>query len=123
MFYYRIKTGSIYQNETWLGTGYSGKGKTLPEGRNNPDMITRKGMGPIPPGEYEIGIPYSHENLGPCVMNLDPLLGTVTFGRSLFRIHGNNAINDASHGCIILGPAIREKIAKSGDKYLTVSIE
>jgi hypothetical protein len=53
-------------------------------------------------------------------MNLDPVDGTNTFGRSLFRIHGDNARHDASEGCIILGPSIRKLIAASGDHDLEV---
>jgi hypothetical protein len=54
-------------------------------------------------------------------MNLDPESGTEPFGRSLFRIHGDNASHDASHGCIILGPLVRRRIAESGDTELTVT--
>jgi hypothetical protein len=55
-------------------------------------------------------------------MHLDPLPGTSTFGRSLFRIHGNNAVNDASHGCVILGPFIRRAIADSDDTDFEVVV-
>ena len=53
-------------------------------------------------------------------MNLGPMLGTDTFGRALFRIHGDNNSHNASEGCIILGPAIRQMIAGSGDTMMTV---
>jgi hypothetical protein len=35
-------------------------------------------------------------------------------------IHGNNAQNNASQGCIILGPDIRQQISASGDHVLAV---
>ena len=35
-------------------------------------------------------------------------------------IHGNNVQNNASQGCIIFGPAIRQQIAASGDHVLVV---
>ncbi len=100
------------------GHGYSGFGP----GRDNPAMEGVPGVGPIPRGHYTIGPVYKHEHLGPIVMNLDPMPGTNTFGRSLFRIHGNNATNDASHGCIILGPDLRKAIADSKDTTLVVTL-
>ena len=54
-------------------------------------------------------------------MHLDPINGTDTHGRSAFRIHGNNIDNDASHGCVILGPAIRHLIASGVDRTLVVT--
>jgi hypothetical protein len=53
-------------------------------------------------------------------MNLTPQPDTDTFGRNLFRIHGNNAANDASHGCAIAGPDIRNQINNSSDHILQV---
>ena len=47
-----------------------------------------------------------------------------SFGRSLFRIHGEKTPPKvpgfASEGCIILGPVIRTKIIQSTDKTLEV---
>lgn len=116
MWTYRQTDGELLRDGAFEGTGYSGTG----DGRNNPDAQTTPDVGPIPQGEYSIGAAYDHPQLGPCVMNLDPKLGTDTFGRSLFRIHGDNARHDASHGCVILGPAIRHLIRDSGDSDLTV---
>jgi hypothetical protein len=53
------------------------------------------------------------------VILLEPV-GHNALGRSLFRIHGDNAQNDASHGCVILPRNIRELIWNSGDRALTV---
>jgi Tlde1 domain len=99
--------------------GYSGTGA----GRNNPAMQAVANVGPIPQGVYEIGLPYYDGHLGPKVMALTPQPGTETFGRSLFRIHGNNAVNDASHGCIILPPWIRDQIGAlpDADRFVTVT--
>jgi len=113
---YRQHDGLLTHGQTFVGTGYSGHG----EGKNNPAMQGVQKVGPIPVGRYKIGPAYAHPKLGPCVMNLDAMEGTNTLGRSLFRIHGNNAQNDASHGCIILGPAIRRSIADSGEHTLEV---
>ena len=52
-------------------------------------------------------------------MNLDPV-GHNAHGRTHFRIHGNNASNDASEGCIVLPPAVRRLIAGSADNRLEV---
>ncbi len=125
MWEYHISTGTLLLKDSagamFIGTGYSGAGKTLEEGRNNVAMISVHEKGPCPIGSYTIGLPYHHDKLGPITMNLTPTESTNTFGRSAFRIHGDNARNDASHGCIILGPDIRRRIGASGDKFLTVT--
>ena len=113
---YDIETGEIAHDGLRLGTGYSGTG----DGRNNRTADWVPDVGPIPPGRYTIGTAYEHPHLGPVVMNLDPEPDTNTFGRSLFRIHGDNTSHDASHGCIILNPACRRAIAASADRVLEV---
>ena len=117
MWTYNQKDGEIARDGQFEGTGYSGAG----DGRNNPALESVPNMGPIPRGLYRIGPARTSTTLGPVVMNLDPAPGTETFGRDLFRIHGDNARHDASHGCIILGPSIRREIAASGDADLTVT--
>ncbi len=52
-------------------------------------------------------------------MSLAPV-GHNALGRTGFMIHANNAQNNASQGCIVLGPALRQQIANSGDTQLTV---
>lgn len=114
---YKQSNGELSWDGEFEGTGYSG----ADTGRNNPAMQDVVDAGPIPQGSYKIGSAYDDiGKLGPCVMALDPLPGTETFGRTLFRIHGDNINHDASHGCIILGPAIRRKIASSADRDLVV---
>jgi hypothetical protein len=96
--------------------GYSGYGTGL----NNPAMQSVQSQqhgdpaGPIPQGLYSIGPPHRSPNTGPGTMNLTPLPGTNTFGRTLLRIHGDNGAhnNTASTGCIIEGPDVRKKIAQ-----------
>jgi hypothetical protein len=123
MWQYQISTGELLNNAgNFIGTGYSGVGLSFADGRNNPTMVSDPDVGPIPPGFYQIGLPYQHPTEGPCVMNLTPIDGTNDFGRSAFHIHGNNVINNASKGCIILGPSIRQAIANSGDNELKVII-
>lgn len=114
---YSQASGELTHDGTFEGTGYSGTGP----GRNNPIMQAVENVGPIPQGTYQIGPSYDDPHLGPCVMHLDPINGTDTHGRSAFRIHGNNIDNDASHGCVILGPAIRHLIASGVDRTLVVT--
>lgn len=115
MWSYDQLDGVIYHDGRFVAQGYSGSG----EGRNNPSKEAVPGVGPIPRGKYKIGKSYKHKDLGPIVMNLDPV-GHDALGRSLFRIHGDNLTHTASHGCIILQRPIREEIAQSGDTELTV---
>jgi len=117
MWTYAQKTGVLARDGIAQGHGYSGAGGA----RNNPDAQRVKGEGPIPAGHYRIGPAYTHPRLGPLTMNLAPEPGTETFGRALFRIHGDNQTHDASHGCIVLSRPLRERIAQSGDIFLTVN--
>lgn len=103
-------------DSTNVGTGYAGHG----DGRNNPAMQDVPNVGPIPQGTYNIGPGHYSPNTGPNTMNLTPDPGTDTFGRDLFRIHGNNSTNDASHGCVIANPNIRNQINNSSDRVLRV---
>ena len=116
MWEYHQGTGTLLHDGKFEGSGYSGTGT----GRNNPAAQAEQAVGPIPQGHYKIGGAYQHPHLGPCVMNLDPAPDTDTLGRGDFRIHGNNQANDASHGCIILGPVQRRFIAESDDRVLNV---
>ena len=98
--------------------GYSGRG----EGLNNPAMQDKRATGPIPRGVWRIGKPRNSVRTGPFVMDLTPLPGTQTFGRSAFQIHGDNRLANftASSGCIILRREVRERIAASGVNLLRV---
>lgn len=117
---YSQSTGQLRHNGQLIGTGYSGAGLTSATGRNNSGMQNVANQGPIPQGQWKIGPAYTHPNKGPTVMKLTPV-SVNTFGRSLFLIHGNNSSNNASQGCIIMGPSIRQQVANSGDTALTVT--
>lgn len=112
---YTQSTGELRLGADLRGIGYSGFG----HGRNNSAFEAEEGVGPIPRGRYYIGPSYYHPHLGPCVMNLDPIAHTA-LGRTLFRIHGDNKTHDASHGCVILGPAVRQEISLSPTRELWV---
>lgn len=121
MWTYRITDGVMTSAAGELVfRGYSGAGHTAAEGRNNPAMQAVPNHGPIPAGRYRIGAPRDSSNTGPLTLDLTPYADTRTYGRDLFRIHGNNARDDASHGCIILPPDARRCIADSGDRELEV---
>lgn len=113
---YEQSTGQLLHRVTdvvaWANVwkGYSGHGV----GVNNPEYESEPNVGPIPLGRYRIGLPYHHPKLGPVTMNLDPLPGTNTLGRSAFRVHGDDkdpAINSGSRGCVVLPRPVREQIA------------
>ena len=98
--------------------GYSGAGR----GKNNPAMQAAVGTGPIPQGRWTIAERHDSPNTGPCTLMLLPEPGTATFGRSEFRIHGDNIAHPgtASHGCIVLPRTVRDAIWASGDRALEV---
>lgn len=116
---YSQSTGDIRHNGVSIGTGYSGAGTIAASGRNNASMQDIPFQGPIPAGQYRIGAAYHHPEKGTNSMNLTPV-GHGARGRNDFMIHGNDVQNNASQGCIILGPAIRQRIASSNDPILVV---
>jgi len=118
MYTYKQATGQFFDPEGMsMGNGYSGTGN----GRNIPSMQNIPNVGPIPKGVYYIDKAFDQiPGKGPCVMHLWPIRNTNDYGRSGFMIHGNNASNDASEGCIILGPDIRKQIANGNERLLEV---
>lgn len=117
---YHQATGDIFLDKVLKGRGYAGAGKTAAGGRNNPAMEGVVAKGPIPRGRWKMtGLRLKHPALGPYVILLEPV-GHNALGRSLFRIHGDNATGDASHGCIILFRNLREQIWTSGVRDLVV---
>lgn len=101
-----------------VGMGYSGYGV----GQNNGLLQAERNIGPIPLGFWLIDPAQDDPHLGPCVMRLVPSSGTDPLDRSGFYIHGDSRRHPglASHGCIILGPAVRQLIAQSSDRKLYV---
>lgn len=131
MYFYSQSTGTLRQEVSGalsvIGTGYAGGncGKN-PEGRNNPAMQGVSCIGPLPQGVYTIGNPQNPvTHLGPCAMPLTPDPSNNMLGRADFFIHADTAIpGDASEGCIVVGPAIRERIADNlaTDNRITVTV-
>jgi hypothetical protein len=111
--------GKLYHNGEFISNGYSGSGP----GKNNPELQSSVGVGPIPRGDWLLTGVCNSRNTGPFTIALVAKPGTDTCGRSAFRIHGDSLFHpgNASHGCIILPRAIRELIWNSGDHSLSVT--
>lgn len=115
---YSQSTGVLRHNGAFFAKGYSGLG----QGENNPAMERDSSVGPIPKGHYRIA--GAHDTVTKVTIILDPILGTNTFGRSAFRIHGGmkSGAHTASKGCIIIdGEALRLQILNSSDTILVVT--
>lgn len=124
MWNYSQSTGVLTRNGLLISKGYSGAGR----GKNNPALEAVQGVGPCPRGKWLIGKAYNSARVGPVTLPLYAMDKVVddkhdATGRSAFRIHGDSikSAGNGSKGCIILPRLIREKIANSKDKYLTVT--
>ncbi|MFZ4834309.1 tlde1 domain-containing protein [Rouxiella sp. Mn2063] len=114
---YSQSTGELKHNGQLFKRGYSGHGS----GVNNPEMESVSRQGPIPRGHYRIS--GAHDTITPVTIILEPILGTNTYGRDQFRIHGGrrDGSQTASEGCIIIdGVNNRQQILNSGDTILVV---
>jgi hypothetical protein len=117
-FKYEQSTGRLYgQKMNYLATGYSGHG----DGLNNTQMEGVKMVGPIPRGEYKIGLPYNSAKCGKFCLPLTPV-GHDALKRTALLAHGDNKNKNktASNGCIILPYAIRVILSQSPDSTLLV---
>ncbi len=120
MWIYNQSNGVLSHDGQQVGSGYSGHG----DGINNPLLQAESNVGPIPRGQWTIGEGVDNPKLGLLAIPLTPNIGTDTFGRGGFFIHGDSiefvGQEEASHGCIILARAIRELINGDLDKDLEV---
>lgn len=117
MWNYQQDNGLLTRDGVHCGTGYSGHGP----GRNNPAMEAVHNVGPIPRGKYTIGAFFDDPGgKGPIVCHLTPDPENEMHGRAGLMMHGNNASNDASHGCMVLARLLRELVRDSGDTELEV---
>lgn len=110
--------GKLFHDGKFISDGYAGAGP----GKNNPELQSAIGVGPIPRGNWLLTGVCNSKTTGPFTISLVPKHGTDTCGRSAFRIHGDSQFHPgkASHGCIILPRAIRELIWNSGDHSISV---
>jgi hypothetical protein len=119
MYTYHQSTGVLDHDGIPLLTGYAGYGN----GVNNPAMQHRRDLGPLPHGRYIMTALIDSPDTGFATIILEPDPANQMFGRSSFKIHGDNATanHTASDGCIIAGHAPdRARIWSSGDKVLQV---
>ena len=107
---FEISTGDIGIDDECVGSGYSG----APGHVNCAADCNLKGLGPIPPGLYTIGDPYTDPEKGPLCMALTPDTSNEMFGRGSLLIHADNHSKPpqtSSEGCIVAPPNVRIKIA------------
>lgn len=125
MLLYQIDAGCLTVHDgalpDFVAYGYSG----LEECKNRSSKAAIRGRGPIPPGTYKISPPRTSKQSGPITLDLTPMPGTNTFGRSAFEAHGDSLEHPgaASHGCIVLPKYARLKMVAcqaAGDDLLTV---
>lgn len=106
---------------------YSGQDDLNPQSgrpyRNDPRATHMAAKGPLPAGYYTIGPAHTSPHTGPLTMDLEPFPENAMFGRSLFRLHGDNAEHDASDGCIIAMRPYRILIDASPVRLLWVRPE
>lgn len=116
---YHQASGVLDHDGVIVGVGYSGS----PVSRNNPAMQNVRDVGPIPCGEYSIGQAFTHPEKGPLVMRLTPDPANEMFGRAGFELHGDSIAEPgtASEGCMVQAHEVREAVALSTDKRLTVT--
>lgn len=119
MWIWSQSKGEMKHDDVLLGVGYAGMGL----GKNNTLFQEIHNQGPLPQGSYTIQAPRDSGTLGPYVLDLEPAETNQMFGRSLFRIHGENAshVGYSSDGCIVLNHPDRVQIWESGDHALTVT--
>src|ERR1700691_779808 len=103
MYTYRQSTGVLDHDGVFLLNCDAGHG----DGVNNPAMQDQHDVGPLPQGRYTMTSLIDSPHTGLATIVLDPDPANQMFGRSGFRIHGDNAIANrtASDGCIIAGRA------------------
>jgi Protein of unknown function (DUF2778) len=117
---YNSSNGSLSRHGELVGQGYSG----YPPHVNDVSAESIPDVGPIPRGAWIINAPFFANDTGPYSLPLTPAEGTETFGRSGFRIHGDEISEAgkelASHGCIVMPLNVREAVWQSGDTDLEV---
>ena len=123
MWTYEIRTGRMFKDGSIVvtGIGWAGQGA----GKNNPDMQSAHGIGPLPCGLYKIQEPHDSPRTGPYTMNLVPDPANQMYGRGDFRIHGAAFEHPelSSEGCIIQAKTVRVEVWESNDHDLKVVVD
>lgn len=123
---YEQLTGRLFDPEgNFVAHGYSGGGidphnAEAVAGKNNPEMQNIHDVGPLPEGIWIVGEPVNSMTHGKYAMKLTPQIGTETFGRDHFLMHGDSLIRPgfASEGCCVEPFFARVKLWESGDHLL-----
>jgi hypothetical protein len=116
---FKVAAGEIWRNGKLMAKGvYSGHGDAI----NDSSKEAMPAHGPIPRGRWLMDGVYNSAKVGPFAIILDPAPGTNAFGRSGFRVHGDNAKGDqsASEGCVIVPRNIRDDMWQLKDHVLDV---
>jgi len=119
MYQYFQSSGRLERDRVLLLVGYAGHGPGL----NDPAFQNQHDIGPLPQGRYTMTALIDSPHTGLATIILDPDPANHMFGRSGFRIHGDNgaANQTASDGCIIAGHSMdRKRIWHSGDHVIEV---
>lgn len=118
MWNYIQKTGELLHEGEHVAFGYAGR----EDGKNNPEMQSVKGIGPLPVGIYRAEPPGYDPVVGSYAMRLDPDPANEMYGRSSFFMHGDSSEHPglASHGCIVQSRLTREAFWDSGDHMIRV---
>ncbi|HZP33955.1 MAG TPA: tlde1 domain-containing protein [Candidatus Acidoferrales bacterium] len=120
MWVFEQISGRLSRNNATLCFGYSGHG----DGVNNPALEDVADIGPIPRGVYTMTAVEESPNTGPFSIVLVPDPCNQMFGRSNFRIHGDEVTHPGEHlaseGCIVCDRSSREVLWRSGDRSLQV---
>jgi len=123
MWTFNISAGSLSKDGITIDSDvYSG---AFPQGFNDPTKMHIPDVGPIPEGFWEIcGPPFSDTEHGPYILRLEPMPGTLTYGRTGFLLHGKPLppadIRAGSKGCICAARETRMRVYQSGDVKLQV---
>lgn len=121
---FNIKDGKLIyhddEGDTELGVAWAGNHA----GKNNPDMVAIRNIGPLPPGWYEIGEPFTNPATGPFSMRLTPHDDNKMYGRDAFLIHGptrdRERYGEESKGCVVSPRPIRERLHQLHPAWLRV---
>jgi hypothetical protein len=118
---YKIKQGELWEGDVVQATGlYSGDSEHF----NDPASTALVRRGPIPVGVYWIGVARDTKEHGPVFIPLHPVPGSQMYGRSDFGMHGDEIDHVGEHlaskGCIIAGPATRDRVKLDVGGLLTV---
>lgn len=126
MWTYIQKTGEFLHDGQHVAFGYAGRdyddAGNFVGGKNNPEMQSVKGIGPLPVGLYRSEPPTDDPVVGRYALRLVPDPSNEMYGRSSFFLHGDSAAHpgQASHGCIVQGPAPRREFWDSDDHDIRV---